>query len=365
MQWSEKTAQSIMQRTPLLYEETCYNGKWSYDYGVILKGMQLLWQKTGKKIYADYIKRQLDAFVQADGTIKCYRVHNYNLDHINNGKLLFMLYQETGAAAYRKALDLLYSQLQTHPRTSEGAFWHKQVYPQQIWLDGLYMAAPFYAEYAKTFQLSHAYQDVLQQFSVSYDHLVDPMTGLLHHGWDETHQQLWADPATGQSEQFWSRAIGWYLMAVADTYELLAAVQDCQMLADILTTTLTALLTYQDSKGVWYQVTDQGGRAGNYLEASGSSMFVYAMAKGIRLGILDRRLWLPKLQRAHQGLLTEFVLVTKEGWVNLNKTCQGAGLGGPEKRDGSYAYYISEPIVCNDQKGLGAFLQALVEAEGV
>lgn len=178
--------------------------------------------------------------------------------------------------------------------------------------------------------------------------------------------QPWADPKTGLSHHFWSRSIGWYLMAAADTYELLHEETDCSLLKEILEKTLAALLPYQEeNSGTWYQVTTETKRKGNYLEASGSSMFVYAMAKGIRLGLLNKEEWLPQVKKSHQGLLDEFVLETKEGWLNLNKNCQVAGLGGADQRDGSYAYYISEPIICNDQKGVGAFLQALIEVEAL
>ena len=362
--WSKKLAKSIMERTPRLYEEKWYKGKWSYDYGVVLKGFQLLWERTQEKIYFDFIKDNIDYFVQEDGTIRGYSVEEYNIDHVNTGKLFFLLYKETGEEKYKKAAELLSQQLANHPRTSEGAFWHKEIYPYQIWLDGLYMGSPFYAEFIQNFSEEKDYQDVLRQFEISYKHLFDPKTNLLIHAWDEKKVQPWADPKTGLSHHFWSRSIGWYLMAAADTYELLHEETDCSLLKEILEKTLAALLPYQEeNSGTWYQVTTETKRKGNYLEASGSSMFVYAMAKGIRLGLLNKEEWLPQVKKSHQGLLDEFVLETKEGWLNLNKNCQVAGLGGADQRDGSYAYYISEPIICNDQKGVGAFLQALIEVE--
>lgn len=365
--WSAKTAKSIMERTPKLYEDKGYNGKWTYDYGVVLMGFQLLWEKTHKKEYFTFIQTNMDYFIQEDGTIRGYQAAEYNIDHINSGKLLFLLFKETGNEKYQKAAKLLYSQLKQHPRTSEQVFWHKEMYPYQIWLDGLYMGAPFYAEYAINFGTAAMYEDVLQQFTVSYQRLKDEKTGLLVHAWDEKKIQPWCDKATGLSHNFWSRSIGWYLMAAVDTYELLKETTvDCSVLVTILQETLSAVMNYQDHKsGVWYQVTTEMNRKGNYLEASGSSMFVYTMAKAIRLGILDKEKWQVEMNQAYLGLVEEFVLLTKEDWVNLNKICQVAGLGGAEQRDGSYAYYISEPIVCNDQKGLGAFLQALVEVEGV
>ena len=365
MNWSEKLADSIMARTPYLYLDKGYKQKWSYDYGVVLKGFQLSWLKTKEKKYLDFIQTNIDYFVQEDGSIKGYELEEYNIDHINTGKLFFILYKETGDEKYRKAAETCAKQLLNHPRTSEGVFWHKAIYPWQIWLDGLYMGAPFYAEYIQTFTSKKDYQDVLCQFEISYQRLFDSKTNLLFHAWDEKKVQPWADTETGLSHHFWSRSIGWYLMACVDTYELLHKEVDCRLLGRILTSTLEALLPYQSETGTWYQVTTETNRKGNYLEASGSSMFVYAMAKGIRIGILEKEVWFPQLKKSYQGLFDEFVLETKEGWLNLNKNCQVAGLGGADQRDGSYAYYISEPIVCNDQKGVGAFLQALVEVEGV
>jgi unsaturated rhamnogalacturonyl hydrolase len=367
MNWSVRTANSIMERLPRLYEDKGYNGKWSYDYGVVLKGFERVWQITGEEKYFTYIKENMDYFIQEDGSIKGYELDEYNIDHINNGKLLFVLYKETGEEKYKKACELLRKQLQTHPRTSEGAFWHKQIYPYQIWLDGLYMGSPFYAEFQTTFAHGEGIEDIIRQFRVSYQHLLDQKTNLLYHAWDERKVQPWADTNTGLSENFWGRSMGWYLLAIVDTLEILPReTEGRDLLVQMLNRTLQALVNYQDPKsGVWYQVTDKAGEKGNYLEASCSSMFVCAIARGIRLGVLDREEWEKQLVKSHQGLLDEFVLLTKEGWVNLNKNCQVAGLGGADLRDGTYTYYISEPVICNDQKGLGAFLQALAEFEEV
>jgi unsaturated rhamnogalacturonyl hydrolase len=367
MNWSVRTAISIMERCPRLYEAKGYKGKWSYDYGVILKGFERVWKLTGEDKYFTYIKNNMDYFVQEDGSIKGYRLDEYNIDHINNGKMLFILYKETGEEKYKKAAELLRKQLQSHPRTSEGAFWHKQIYPYQIWLDGLYMGSPFYAEFQTTYCNGEGLEDVIRQFRISYQHLLDKETNLLYHAWDERKVQPWADTNTGLSENFWGRSMGWYLLAIVDTLEIIPKdTEDREFLVQILSKTLKALVNYQDpASGVWYQVTDKVDAKGNYLEASCSSMFVCAIARGIRLGVLDRQEWEEQLVKSHQGLLDEFVLLTKEGWVNLNKNCQVAGLGGEDERDGTYTYYISEPVICNDQKGLGAFLQALAEFEDV
>lgn len=362
MDWAVKMADSIMERTPLLHEEQ--QGKWSYDYGVILKGFELLWKQTGEAKYFEYIQSNMDEFIGEDGSVKNYRLDEYNIDHLNNGKLLFVLYRETGKEKYKKAAALLRTQITAHPRTSEGAFWHKKIYPYQIWLDGLYMGSPFYLEHLLTFEEGKVLEDVTRQFILCAQHTKDEQTGLLYHAWDEKRVQPWCDPETGLSPNFWARSLGWYVMALVDVLEMLPDEHDDYgKLVSILQDTLSALRKYQDQdSGVWYQVVDQGGRKGNYLEASASSMITYAMAKGIRLGVLDYG-WLVSVDLAYQGLITEFVLVTNRGWVNLNKNCQVAGLGGADRRDGSYAYYISEPIITNDQKGLGAFLLACGEYE--
>lgn len=364
MGWGVRMADSIMERTPRLYEDNGYHGKWSYDYGVILKGFELLWRQTGQVKYYQYIKDNMDYFIEEDGSVKGYRLSEHNIDHLNNGKILFVLHKETGLAKYKMAADLLRKQITTHPRTSEGAFWHKNVYPYQIWLDGLYMGSPFYLEYLLEYEGGKGLDDVTRQFILCERHTKDAETGLLFHAWDEKRVQPWCDPETGLSPNFWGRSLGWYVMALVDVLGMLPKEHaDYEILARILTDTLTALRQVQDADaGVWYQVVNMGGRKGNYLEASASSMITYAMAKGIRIGVLDDS-WFETLDRAYQGLIAEFVLETKNGWVNLNKNCQVAGLGGEDRRDGTYAYYISEPIVTNDQKGLGAFLLACGEYE--
>ncbi|MFL0374594.1 glycoside hydrolase family 88 protein [Paenibacillus amylolyticus] len=363
--WAAKTAASIMERTPKLYEENGHHGKWSYDYGVVLKGFERLWQATGDEQYAQYIQYNMDYFVQDDGSVRGYRMEEHNIDHLNNGKLMFGLYDRTGKVKYKLAADLLREQLVTHPRTSEGAFWHKQVYPYQIWLDGLYMGAPFYLEYLIRWEPEEELlNDVTKQFILCAKHTRDDATGLLYHAWDEKRVQPWSHSVTGQSPNFWGRSIGWFVMALVDVLELLPNHHpDYRKLVDIFTDTMAALRTYQDTtSGVWHQVVNEGDRKGNYLEASASSMIVYALAKGIRLGWLPRE-WEPVLNHAYAGLISEFVMETNQGWVNLYKNCQVAGLGGDTRRDGSYAYYISEPIKTNDQKGLGAFLLACTEYE--
>ena len=356
--WSARMSDSVMRRTPE------FNDKWAYDNGVIFKGMELVWKNTGDSKYFDFIKKNIDFFVEKDGDINRYQVTEYNIDHVNNGKLLFPLYKETGDDRYKKAALLLRKQLVSHPRTTEGAFWHKQIYPYQIWLDGLYMGSPFYAEFIKEFGEGENYDDVTKQFLICEKHTKDAKTGLLYHAWDETKEMFWCDKETGLSKNFWGRSMGWFVMAIVDVLDYIPQEhKDRVRIIKILNEVMEALLRVQD-KGthVWYQVLDQGTRKGNYLEASGSCMILYAMAKGYRMGYLGEN-WLEEAKKTYKGIIEEFITVTAEGLVNLNKNCAVAGLGGKDMRDGTFEYYISEPIVVNDPKGVGAFILASAEME--
>jgi unsaturated rhamnogalacturonyl hydrolase len=356
--WSQRIADSVMRRNPLLQE------KWAYEHGVILKGLKSVWLKTGESKYFDYIKKNLDLFITADGRIKTYRPEMYNLDHLNNGKLLFLLYRQTGDDRYRQAACLLRSQLQSQPRTNAGGFWHKQIYPHQMWLDGLYMATPFYAEFAKEYHEPEAFDDIALQFKVIERQAKDSKTGLFYHGWDESKTQSWANPETGCSPNFWGRAMGWFVMALVDVLDYFPKEhQERAELLHIFRDCIAALTAVQDeATGVWYQVLDQKGRSGNYIEASASCMFLYAIAKGVGLGYLDVAN-LENARKAYRGIIKNFVSVDAAGLINLNGICGVAGLGGSPYRDGSYEYYINEPIQLNDCKGVGAFILACAEME--
>ncbi|TKJ89876.1 glycosyl hydrolase family 88 [Paenibacillus sp. CFBP13512] len=356
--WAAQMSDSVIKRNPELKH------KWEYDNGVIFKGMELVYALTQDRKYLDYIRTNMDFFIEESGGIRSYRVDEYNIDHVNNGKLLFPLYRETGEERYRQAADLLRQQLMKHPRTSEGAFWHKQIYPYQIWLDGLYMGAPFYAEYIREFADIKDYSDVTQQFKLCYQHTRDAQTGLLYHAWDEKKEQPWCDPTTGLSKNFWGRSMGWFVMALVDVLDILPEDQeDRATIIQMLSETMEALMKVQDqASGVFYQVLNLPDAKGNYLEASASCMILYAVAKGLRKGYLPER-YQVKAEQIRKGIIEEFITITEEGLINLNKTCQVAGLGGKDKRDGTYAYYISEPIICNDPKGIGAFILAMAEAE--
>ena len=338
--------------------------RWGYEQGVVLKGIEGLWLSTGDGRYFTFIQKEMDNFVNADGTIRTYKAEDFNLDNINSGKMLLLLYKVTGQDKYRKAAVLLREQLKNHPRTSDGGFWHKKIYPNQMWLDGLYMAEPFYAEYAATFHEQSAFDDIAKQFILMESHARDPKSGLLYHGWDESKQQRWADPATGHSPNFWNRAMGWYAMALVDTLDYFPRThpQRSELIA-ILNRLAKAVAKYQDSKtGLWYEVVDKGSEKGNYLEASGSSMFVYALAKGVRDGYLPVS-YLSVAKRGYSGLTSEFIKTDANGQTNLDGTVSVAGLGGNPYRDGSYQYYLSEKVVRNDPKGIGAFLMASNEMD--
>src|SRR6266850_4187956 len=363
---SERMAETAMNT---LWRDATKNesgtpAKWTYDHGLVLKGIEGVWHTTGDGRYFKYIKESMDQYINPDGTIRTYKLEDYNIDNVLNGRVLLSLYKVTGQEKYSKAAALLREQLKTHPRTSDGGFWHKKIYPSQMWLDGLYMGEPFYAEYAATFHEDAAFDDIAKQFILMELHSRDAKTGLLYHGWDESKQQRWADPVTGRSPNFWGRAMGWYAMALVDTLDYFPKDHPQRnSLIAILKRLAEAIDKYQDRKtGLWYQVLDKAGAQGNYLEASASCMFVYALAKGVREGYLPAS-YLTVAGKGYQGIKDRFIETETNGQANLKGTVSVAGLGGNPYRDGSYQYYLSEKVVTNDPKGVGALLLASVEME--
>jgi unsaturated rhamnogalacturonyl hydrolase len=357
------TAMTALWQNPAR-NESGKPSRWTYEHGVVLKGIEGVWLSTGDGSYFSFIQKGIDNFINDDGTIRTYRPEDYNLDNINPGKNLLFLYKVTGQDKYRKAAMLLREQLKSHPRTSDGGFWHKKIYPSQMWLDGLYMAQPFYAEYAQTFHQDADFDDIAKQFVLMERHSRDPKTGLLYHGWDESKQQKWADPKTGHSPNFWDRAMGWYAMAIVDTLDYFPTQhpQRPELIA-ILNRLAKAVSVYQDkSSGLWFQIMDKGTEKGNYLESSGSAMFVYALAKGVRNGYLAPS-YSSVARKGYKGLVERYVKTDANGQTNLEGTVSVAGLGGNPYRDGSYEYYLSEKVVTNDPKGVGAFLMAINEME--
>jgi unsaturated rhamnogalacturonyl hydrolase len=365
--WADKLAASEMKRQgDSLILSKNPKARWTYEMGVFLKGLEAIWSRTGDAKYYDYIKAVIDSYLEPDGTIKTYRQEDYNLDNINSGKLLLSLYQKTGEEKYRKAAFLLKKQLESQPRTKEGGFWHKQIYPFQMWLDGIYMASPFLAQFSRIFDNPEGFNEIANQIIWIENHTRDRRTGLLYHGWDESRQQEWADPKTGCSKSFWGRAMGWYAMAIVDVLDFLPEKHPRRAaVIDILKRLSKAVAAYQDSEsGLWYQVVDQGKRDKNYLEASASSMFVYALAKGVRKGYLGRD-YAAVAVHGYDGLTSQLIRINPDGSVDLTQVCSVGGLGGAQKRDGTFAYYMSEPVVSNDLKGVGAFLMASVEIDSL
>jgi unsaturated rhamnogalacturonyl hydrolase len=359
--WSVRMAESVMRRNPVNHR------RWDYTGGVVLGAIERVGVARRDTAMLGYVKRGIDAFVQPDGTITGYDLEEYNLDHVAPGRVLFGLSTRTRDPRYRKALDLLRSQLATHPRTSEGGFWHKRVYPSQMWLDGLYMGAPFYAQYARTFGHPTDFDDVTRQFLLVSRHTRDPRTGLMYHGWDESRSQPWADTVTGLSASFWGRAMGWYVVGAVEALEHIP--QDHPDRAAVIRTLRDAAegiaLVQDPVTGLWWDVLDQPNRAGNYLEASASSMFAYALARAARLGYIDGRFH-RVAERGFDGLVSHLVRENPNGTISLVNIVQVSGLGGNPRRDGSprdgsFGYYVSEPVVTDDYKGVGPFILAALE----
>jgi unsaturated rhamnogalacturonyl hydrolase len=359
--YSQRMANTVMQ----IWKDTLKTGdRWNYDQGVILKGIEGVWQQTGNGKYFNYIQRCMDRYVTEEGNIRTYHQSDYNLDNILCGRNLLTLYKVLGVEKYYKAASLLRGQLQGHPRVPQGGFWHKKVYENQMWLDGLYMAEPFYAEYAKTFHEDTAFNDVARQLILMEAKARDPKTGLLYHGWDESKKQRWANPQTGQSPNFWGRGMGWYGMALVDVLDHFPKQHPKRAeLVEILNRFTTAVVKYQDkSTGLWYQVLDKASSKGNYPEASASCMFVYTMAKAVREGYIPNS-YLPAIHKGYESIISRFIEPDTGGRIKLKGTVSVSGLGGKPYRDGSYQYYLSEKVIDNDAKGIGAFILASVEVE--
>ncbi|MDR0824835.1 MAG: glycoside hydrolase family 88 protein [Prevotella sp.] len=332
--------------------------KWNYCQGLELQAILGTWQKTFDQKYYDYVYAFTDLMVEQDGQIKTYKPLEYNIDRVNSGKILFPMYAFTKQERFKKALDLMRGQMRTHPRTKDGSFWHKKIYPYQVWLDGLYMAGPFLAEYAKTFNEPELFDDVALQILDVRKYLYDSNTGLYYHGWDESRQQRWADPVTGLSSCFWSRSIGWYMMAMVDVLDFLP--ENHPKRGEIITifrNICSAIENYRDQDtGMWYQVTDQLGREGNYIESSASAMFIYSWVKGSLKGYLDET-YLEKGKVAYNQFVKRFIKQNDDGTISVTDGCAVAGLGGAENyRDGSYGYYINEPVRDNDPKVVSPFI---------
>jgi unsaturated rhamnogalacturonyl hydrolase len=365
--WSQQMADSFIARNKdsiLVGKSTAT--RWDYEQGLMLKALERVWYRTGEGKYFEYIVKDLNQYVKEDGSIRTYKAGDLNLDNIPTGRALLTVYQQTqpDKEKYKKAADLLWKQLEEQPKTKEGGYWHKKRYPNQMWLDGLFMGEPFAAEYSLLFNHPEHFDEIAKQFELIEKYAVDEKTGLIYHGYDESREQKWADKNTGRSPHFWGRAMGWYAMALVDVLDYFpkehpkrsVLVQHLQRLAPVLA-------HYQDkNSGLWYQIVDQGSRKGNYFEASASCMFVYALAKGSRLGYIPDT-YAAAAKKGYAGILKTFIEKEPDGLISLNKTVSVGGLGGTPYRDGSYDYYLSEPIRKNDLKGVGPFIMASVEME--
>ncbi|WP_159881310.1 glycoside hydrolase family 88/105 protein [Paenibacillus puerhi] len=363
--WSVAMSESFMQQYPLVSDMPFQKRRcWNYENGCILTAFEHMWRTTGDDRYLRYIQENMDLFVREDGSIDTYSLNEYNVDMINQGKSLFLLYEQTGQDKYRKAAERLVTQLKGHPRTREGGLWHKKIYPFQMWLDGVYMTSPFLAQYAQAYDEPEWFDDIANEILLMERVSRSPHTGLLYHGWDESREERWSDPVTGCSPHFWGRAVGWYMMAIVDVLDFLPEDHSQRgQIIGIFHRLSKAIVRVQDEEsGLWYQVMDQGSREGNYLEASGSAMFTYALAKGANQGYLEG--WaLDAALRGHEGLVARYVEKDEDGSLHLNGICSVAGLGNTPYRDGSYEYYISEPTRRDDPKGFAPFVLACLEIE--
>ncbi|MEA5257488.1 glycoside hydrolase family 88 protein [Arcicella aquatica] len=364
--WSTRMADIMLDvhKDSITYKEEGKRARWDYEQAILLKAIERVWYRTGDAKYYRFILNNMDAYVNDKGEIKTYRYDNFNSDNITGGRSLVMLYRESGKEKFKLAADLLRKQLSEQPRTKEGGFWHKQIYPNQMWLDGLYMVEPFYAEYSKAFNQPQNFDDIANQFIWMEKNARDPKTGLLYHGYDESREQKWADKTTGVSPNFWGRSIGWYIMALADVLDTFPKDHPKRKeLIAIYQRLAAAIVKYQDPKeGCWYQVVDKINGKGNYLEASGSSMMVYGLAKGARMGYIDKAYY-QNAKKGYDGILRNFISTESNGINHLEKVVLVSGLGGNPYRDGSYEYYLKEPIRRDDLKGMAPFIMASVEME--
>jgi unsaturated rhamnogalacturonyl hydrolase len=362
---SQMMAQTVIRQWPDgVISTTGHPGEWGYEEGVLLDGMAAEWHTTADGQDFAYIKAAVDKYVTDDGAIKGYKADGHTLDDIEMGRAVLLVYRVTLQAKYYKAAKFLEDQFALQPRTASGGYWHKKIYPNQMWLDGAYMAEPFRAAYAVTFQQPGDFDDIAKQLLLMDEKMRDSKTGLLKHGWDESKTMAWSDKTTGLSPEVWARAMGWYAMALVDVLDWMPVDHPQRgALIAALNRTAAAVLKVQDAKtGLWWQVMDKGGEAGNYPEASASCMFVYALAKGVRMGYLPQSDE-DATRRGWEGIRKTFVTTGVDGLMALRGTVKVGGLGGTPFRSGSYDYYVGEKTQGNDAKGVGAFLLAGSEME--
>lgn len=352
---------------PLWNIENIRQGKpahWNYIDGCMITALLCAHEITGEQKYFDFAEKFIDYYVSEDGSILGYSVDKFNLDDINEGRVLFDLYKQTGKEKYKKAIHLLHSQIEKQPRTNTGNFWHKLIYPNQIWLDGLYMAQVFYVRYQKEYG-GGDYSDTVSQFKNVRKYMFDPEKRLFYHGMDCSKTAFWADKNTGCSKNFWLRAMGWFCVSLIDNIEYIDDEGAIAELISIFREAIEGIAQYADPEtGMFWQVIDRGGDEGNYLETSGSSMIAYAMMKGARLGVIDKK-YSEMGKKTFDGICRKYLKINDDGELNLGGICLVAGLGPEDnkRRDGSYEYYISEPVVENDAKGVAPFVLCYTEVK--
>lgn len=335
--------------------------KWNYIDGCMIKAILDMYAITEDSRYLEFADEFIDYYIEDDGHIRTYVEEEYNIDNINEGKVLFELFDYTGKKKYRKAINTIYSQLIHQPRTSEGNYWHKKIYPNQVWLDGLYMAQPFYMAYETEFNELKQYNDIFSQFQNVEKYMKDDVSGLYYHGYDTTKEMFWCDKITGLSANFWGRAMGWFVMAIIDVIEAMdeQMFYEYKYLMTMFKEAIDALIQVQSATGMWYQLLDLEETEGNYLETSASAIIAYAILKGVRLEVLPAK-YSQYGEKAFYDICDRY-LSEDDGRLSLGGICLVAGLGGKEMRDGSVGYYLSEPIVRDEAKGVAPFLLCFTE----
>ena len=372
--YSVRMIRSEMKRNPDATYLDGRNGerKWNYTTGLELKAFLDAAGRYEMPEVVQYVRDWADTMATEKGEVYNYKKSNYNVDHICPARIYFDLHDMYGDQdkRYRRVTRMIREQIDSQPRTKSGEFWHKQVYPHQVWLDGFYMALPFYAEYTRRYapkeQRDSLYADIVHQFTAGAENTFDPATGLYRHAWDESRSMFWCDPQTGLSQHAWGRATGWFAIALVEVLDYIPKDHPGrQALIDQLNYFLKVLPEWADPKtGMWYQVLDCPGRAGNYQEATCSIMFVYAFLKGLRMGYIDdsHRDYILGL---YPKFIDRFIRENGDGTISMTDCCAVGGLGGKQMRMGDFAYYLSEPIIENDCKGVGPFIWASLEWEAM
>lgn len=368
LNWSIALAESELARKTLNYHYEGWDAgrkrppKFEYDIvGWLPLSYHKLAQASGKDSYSSVLDSVTSSFIEDDGNIKRYKLDSYNIDAVAPGSAVLALYAKNKNEKYKLAADLLRHQLENHPKTSEGAYWHKKKYEHQLWLDGVFMGMPFLAEYSSLFENGASLEEVTNEFELTRKYLRDPDSGLYFHGWDEARKQVWANKETGLSPEFWARGMGWLAMATVDTLDFIPENRPDlrKPILEMINEIAVALENTQDADtGTWWQILDKPNQTANYRESSATAMFSYFYAKALRHGYLDDK-YMDTAKRAYKGLINEFVLVHADGHISMTNQCYVAGLGFG--RDGSYQYYMSEKVSKNDPKGNFPFILAGIE----